>query len=66
MMSVRWLSLRMATPEHLQEVKRTYCIVDHLNRFLPGLLRVIPLADELNGPFRPKDPITDRCFSAKS
>ncbi|CAN0409348.1 unnamed protein product, partial [Ectocarpus sp. 12 AP-2014] len=23
-------------------------------RFLPGLLRVIPLADELNGPFRPK------------
>ncbi|CAN0051245.1 unnamed protein product, partial [Ectocarpus sp. 12 AP-2014] len=28
-------------------------------RFLPGLLRVIPLADELNGPFRPKDPVTD-------
>ncbi|CAM9252128.1 unnamed protein product, partial [Scytosiphon promiscuus] len=28
-------------------------------RFLPALLRVIPLADELNGPFRPKDPVTD-------
>ncbi|CAM9406576.1 unnamed protein product [Ascophyllum nodosum] len=28
-------------------------------RFLPGLLRVIPLAEELNGPFRPKNHITD-------
>nr|ATQ36024.1 prolycopene isomerase-like2 [Petalonia fascia] len=28
-------------------------------RFLPALLRVIPLADELNGPFRPKEPVTD-------
>ncbi|CAN0171110.1 unnamed protein product, partial [Laminaria digitata] len=28
-------------------------------RFLPALLRVIPLAEELNGPFRPKEPVTD-------
>ncbi|CAM9806742.1 unnamed protein product [Pylaiella littoralis] len=28
-------------------------------RFLPALLRLIPLADELNGPFTPKDPVTD-------
>lgn len=30
------------------------------SRFLPALLRLIPLADELNGPFTPKDPVTDR------
>eukprot|EP00903_Cladosiphon_okamuranus_P006653 g6496.t1 len=28
-------------------------------RFLPALQKVIPLADELNGPFVPKDPVTD-------
>lgn len=32
-------------------------------RFLPELLRVIPLAEELNGPFRPKEPVTDRSAS---
>lgn len=30
-------------------------------RFLPALQKVIPLADELNGPFVPKNPVTDRC-----
>lgn len=35
-------------------------------RFLPELLRVIPLAEELNGPFRPKEPVTDRFASLTS
>ncbi len=30
------------------------------NRFLPALKKLIPLGEELNGPFVPKDPVTDR------